>query len=177
MAYRKQKLQNAMDSRSTLRHRLSGGQSPRKAHEGKQRLSKEQEDHLVAWIFVQESLGLAVTHQQVRELAERVIKASGDVQPLGKRRMEHFLQRNPKARTRKRGKPMDSTRVKIPTYSREQIINPDPVRDHPLSTISAAYLPNHLPKLSQKKRLLLWLVCPPSAIRCRTRGFEQVDSH
>jgi transposase len=96
--------------RSTLRHRLNGGQSPRKAHEGKQRLSKEQEEHLVTWIVVQESLGLTVTHQQVRELAERVLKASGDNQSLGKRWTEHFLQRNPKART-KRGKLMDSKRV------------------------------------------------------------------
>lgn len=95
---------------STLRHRLNGGQSPRKAKEGMQRLSKEQEEHLVEWILLQESLGLAVTHQQMRELAERIAKAGGDNKPLGKRWVEHFIKRNPEVRT-KRGKPMDSKRV------------------------------------------------------------------
>lgn len=71
--------------RSTLQKRLNGSQSRADAHEFTQRLSKQQEGHLVQWILVQTNLGLPPTHQQVREFATRVVKAGGDNLPLRKR--------------------------------------------------------------------------------------------
>lgn len=96
--------------RSTLRGRLNGSQNVNDANEWRKRLSNEQETHLVGWIFIQEAIGFPVTHQQVREFAERVLKASGNTQPLGKGWIEGFLYRNPKVRT-KRGKTIDSKRA------------------------------------------------------------------
>lgn len=95
--------------RSTLRHRCNGGQNSNKANEYRQRLSKEQESLLVQWISAQDALGIPPTHQQVKEFAERVIKAGGDDEiPLGKAWIEGFLRRNPKART-VRGRPLSQT--------------------------------------------------------------------
>jgi DDE superfamily endonuclease/Tc5 transposase DNA-binding domain/helix-turn-helix, Psq domain len=96
--------------RSTLQKRLNGSQSRSDAFESLQRLSKEQEYHLVQWILVQTNLGLPPTHQTVKEFATRIIKAGGDDQPLGKHWIEGFLRRNPEVRT-VRGKPIDSCRL------------------------------------------------------------------
>jgi hypothetical protein len=95
--------------RSTLQKRLSGSQPRSDAFESLQRLSKEQESHLVGWILVQANLDLPPTHQQVKEIASRIVRAGGDDQPLGKHWMEGFLRRNPEVRT-VRGKPIDSCR-------------------------------------------------------------------
>ncbi|KAF4781425.1 transposase [Colletotrichum scovillei] len=47
-------------------------------------LSPDQESKLAQWVRIQASLGLAPTHQQVKEFAERVLAAAGDTKPLGK---------------------------------------------------------------------------------------------
>lgn len=96
--------------KTTLHDRLNGTLNKYDAQEHTQRLSRQQETHLVQWILTQEALGLAPTHQQVREFAGRVIKAGGDNIPLGKAWMEGFLRRNPEVRT-VRGKPLDSCRL------------------------------------------------------------------
>lgn len=96
--------------RTTLQRRLTGSQPRLDAFESLQRLSKEQESHLVGWILVQTNLGLPPTHQQVKEIASRIVRAGGDDQPLGKHWMEGFLRRNPEVRT-VRGKPIDSRRL------------------------------------------------------------------
>lgn len=85
--------------RTTLQSRLNGRQARSDAYESYQRLSKEQECHLVGWILVQTNLGLPPTHQQVKEIAQRIVKAGGNDQPLGKHWMEGFLRRNPEVRT------------------------------------------------------------------------------
>jgi hypothetical protein len=85
--------------RSTLQKRLSGSQPRSNANEHLQRLSKQQESHMVRWILIQSNLGLPPTHQEVREFATRVIKVGGDDEPLGKRWIEGFLRRNPEVRT------------------------------------------------------------------------------
>lgn len=85
--------------RTTLQERLSGRTSRAESHEFSQRLSREQESHLVRWILAQANLGLAPTHQQVRDFVIRIIRRGGDDQPLGKRWMEGFLRRNPEVRT------------------------------------------------------------------------------
>lgn len=94
--------------RSTLRHRCKGGLNIHEASESRQRLSKEQENHIVEWILIQDALGLPPTHQEVKELAERVVRAGGDNTPLGRGWIEGFLRRNPKART-VRNKPISQT--------------------------------------------------------------------
>lgn len=93
--------------RSTLRHRCKGGLNAHEASECRQRLSKEQESHIVQWILAQAALGLPLTHQEIKEFADRVVKVGGDNTPLGKGWIEGFLRRNPKART-VRGKPLSS---------------------------------------------------------------------
>lgn len=105
--------------RSTLRHRCKGGVNAHEASECRQRLSKDQEGHIVQWILAQYALGLPLTHQEIKEFAERVVKAGGDDTPLGKGWIENFLRRNPKVRTA-RGKPLSSqTRggQPAPTYT------------------------------------------------------------
>lgn len=85
--------------RSTLHNRLNGIVTRNEANEHNQRLSKQQESHLVNWIISQGALGFAPTHQQVREFAARIVKAGGDDQPLGKSWIEGFLRRNPEVKT------------------------------------------------------------------------------
>lgn len=106
--------------RSTLRHRCKGGLNINEASECRQRLSKEQESHLAQWISVQNALGLPPTHQQIKEFAERVVKAGGDNIPLGKGWIEGFLRRNPQART-VRNKPISQTRGGRPPPNSAQL--------------------------------------------------------
>ncbi|KZL80565.1 transposase [Colletotrichum incanum] len=71
--------------RSTLRSRLKGTQPRAAAFSELQRLSISQEAKLASWVQIQADLGLAPTHQQIREFAQRILNAMGDTQPLGKR--------------------------------------------------------------------------------------------
>lgn len=96
--------------KTTLYNYLNSTVNKYNAQEHTQRLSRQQETHLVQWILTQEALGLGPTHQQVREFTGRVIKAGGDDVLLGKAWMEGFLRRNPEVRT-VRGKPLDSCRL------------------------------------------------------------------
>jgi 4-hydroxybenzoate polyprenyltransferase len=80
--------------RTTLRRRFNGAQPHRHAHEGAQRLTPVQEEHLVKWILQQEALGYAPTHAQVRAIATAVLKREGDHKNLGKKWTTHFVQRN-----------------------------------------------------------------------------------
>ncbi len=96
--------------RATLYDRINGSESATKAQEHLQRLSAVEEGLLSDWIVNQSALGLSPTHQQLRELAVRVLAARGDLQPLGKRWMEGFLRRNPRVKTL-RGKGLDSARL------------------------------------------------------------------
>ncbi|KZL80512.1 putative transposase, partial [Colletotrichum incanum] len=70
---------------TTLQRRLTGAQFRAAAFSDFQRLSISQEAKLASWVQVQADLGLAPTHQQVREFAQRILHAMGDTQPLGKR--------------------------------------------------------------------------------------------
>jgi hypothetical protein len=96
--------------RSTLQNRIKGHISRAEAHEPQQRLSTVQEEQLAKWVLVQESLGLAPTHSQIRAFAGRIVYAKGDATPLGKRWMAGFLRRNPVLKT-KRQLRIDSGRV------------------------------------------------------------------
>jgi hypothetical protein len=60
----------------SLQHRLKGRQSRNAAWVDYQRLSQSQEANLAAYISTQEALGMPLTHQQVKGLAERMM---GDI--------------------------------------------------------------------------------------------------
>lgn len=77
--------------RTTLRHRLEGRESRKAAHNHRQRLSKVQEEHLANWVLAQLALGLAPTHNQLREFAQRIVNNQGDLQPIGKNWIKGFL--------------------------------------------------------------------------------------
>ncbi|KAF4921140.1 Jerky protein-like protein-like [Colletotrichum fructicola] len=92
---------------TTLQNRLSGTQKRRDAFEDLQRLSASQEAKLASWVQVQADLGLAPTHSQLREFAQRILRAMGDTQPLGKRWVDGFKRRIKVQRSRS----IDSRRV------------------------------------------------------------------
>lgn len=94
---------------STLRRRLKGGLTRTTAHAFEQRLSPQQETHLSSWIQVQEALGYAPTHANVRALASRILRQGGDHEKLGNNWMEGFLSRNP-VKT-KRGVRIEAKRI------------------------------------------------------------------
>lgn len=77
-----------------LRQRRKGGADRHTSHEAMQRLSAGQENRLADWVKVQDALGLAPTHAQVRALATRLLREQGDHSPLGKGWLTRFLQRH-----------------------------------------------------------------------------------
>ena len=86
--------------RATLSNRTNGGQSHKTSAQDQQRLTPAQEQDLVQWVTTQRELGVPVTHAQVQEFAQRVLALNGDTQPLGKRWMARFFERNPSMRTK-----------------------------------------------------------------------------
>ncbi|KDN72148.1 putative transposase [Colletotrichum sublineola] len=96
--------------RSTLQDRIRGAQQRAAALEDLQRLSNAQEVKLASWVQIQADLGLPPTHQQVREFAQRILRAMGDHKPLGKRWMDGFLRRNPSIKVQ-RSRSIDSRRI------------------------------------------------------------------
>ncbi len=99
-----------MVPQSTLQARLNGQTSRKEAFEPLQRLSSAQERHLVGWILMQDTAGNPPSHQQVRQLAQRVVAQNGDTKPLGKNWLDGFLLRNPEVKTL-RGKRLDFQRA------------------------------------------------------------------
>ena len=63
---------------STIQNRNQGSRSHTLAAESQQRLSKVQEDHLSTWILAQEALGVPLTHSQIKQFANRVLKTKKD---------------------------------------------------------------------------------------------------
>lgn len=88
--------------RSTLQNRLKGSESHKIAHSHLQRLSTEQEEKVVQWITLQESLGLAPSHSQIRSFVTKILLLGGDSEPLGRRWMQSFLKRHPELRIKKK---------------------------------------------------------------------------
>ena len=60
-----------------------------------------QEERLIKWVLIQESLGLAPTYGQIKAFVGRILWARGNVVPLGKRWMAGFLQWNLILKTKK----------------------------------------------------------------------------
>jgi hypothetical protein len=63
------------------------------------KLSPTQESRLADWIRVQDELGFAPTHAQIRTSASRILFADGSAMGVGKPWLEGFLQRNPHVQT------------------------------------------------------------------------------
>ena len=85
---------------TTLKARISGRSSRQKAHEYRQRLSPVQERRLVGWALVQQDLGMAPTHSQLRLVAQRILAAGGDYEPIGVHWVQSLFTRNPSLATR-----------------------------------------------------------------------------
>jgi 4-hydroxybenzoate polyprenyltransferase len=96
--------------RTTLRHRDTGKQAKSIAHAFQQKLSPVQENRLADWIRVQDALGVAPTHAQIRTFASRILLAGGSATGVGKHWLQGFLRRNPRIATL-RTRRIDSARV------------------------------------------------------------------
>jgi len=96
--------------RTTLQHRLAGRQPKTTVHTSQQKLSPIQESRLAEWICVQDTLGLAPTHTQIRTFASRILLAGGSATGVGKHWLEGFLRRNPRVKTLQTRR-MDATRM------------------------------------------------------------------
>jgi hypothetical protein len=82
---------------STLRARLASKASERKsAHQHQQRLTPAQEEFIADWVLEEDARGYAPTHARTREMAQRLLRANGDLRPLGKKWVTTFIHRNPR---------------------------------------------------------------------------------
>ncbi|OAA34223.1 transposase [Beauveria brongniartii RCEF 3172] len=103
--------------RSTIRARINGTAPRKETFEPLQRLSAAQESHLVSWILIQDAIGNAPTHDQVRKIASRLCHLNGDNYDLGKSWLQGFLNHNSEIKTL-RGKRLDFERLNgASTYS------------------------------------------------------------
>jgi len=84
---------------ATLCDRRAGRQAKTTAHTFQQKLSPVQENRLAEWICIQDTLGLAPTHAQIRTFASRILLAGGSATGVGKHWLEGFLRRNPRVKT------------------------------------------------------------------------------
>src|SRR5205814_8216828 len=82
----------------------------KRGHEKQARLSPEQENKVVRWILLQEKLGYAPSHNQIRSVVVSVSRQNGDTSSLGNRFMERFIKRHPEIKT-KIGKRIDYQRI------------------------------------------------------------------
>ena len=80
--------------RSTLQGRLAGRTDASTAKQDCQRLSPEQEEYLCDWILNEESAGRAPSYPILKEFAERILRAGGDLKPLGQHWPQYFLRRH-----------------------------------------------------------------------------------
>jgi len=87
--------------RQTLADRILGRQTNIEANQPNQRLSPALEKRLVEFILKQELIGYALTHAQIKSLAQNILKSGGDSRPLGRHWMDGFFRRNPELKTKK----------------------------------------------------------------------------
>jgi hypothetical protein len=96
--------------RSTLANRQHGKPPRNVAHEQQQRLTPAQEEFLTEWILEQDLQGYTPSHTRIREMAARILRMNGDVEPLGKAWVPKYIQRNPRVKS-VIGRPSKATRV------------------------------------------------------------------
>ena len=88
---------------STLRDRVVDHTRPKGQYEAEvmQKLSPDQEKHLVTWILAQEALGFPVKQRDIELFANRVLDASGSSETVGKHWLRRFIHRHPVLKTKK----------------------------------------------------------------------------
>jgi len=80
----------------TLRDRISYGAKSRKNFaEARQRLTVAEEEVLEEYCLQLEKWGSPARISQLRHMAEELLRAKGDIQPIGKNWLAHFLRRYP----------------------------------------------------------------------------------
>ena len=96
--------------RSTLQDRINGKPTRQVAHSVSQILSPTQEGMLAQWCLDLEALQIAPNHAQIREMAILILRNNSAVEVLGVNWVRHFLQRNPRVKT-KQGRAIDRKRT------------------------------------------------------------------
>lgn len=102
---------------ATLRGRLKGAVPARQIAADRQLLSPAQERWLVHWILVQEHLGQAPTHHQIRRTATALLQIAGRTEQPGHNWVPNFFRRNPSIRT-KEGRLLELERMKTANLDR-----------------------------------------------------------
>jgi hypothetical protein len=90
MSQRKAELEYGVP-RATLQNRMKGHISRQEAHVPQQRLSTVQEQRLAEWVLVQESLGLAPTHGQIRAFAGRILLDAKPTMAISEHQGDNFF--------------------------------------------------------------------------------------
>lgn len=86
-------------AKSTLVDRIHGKQSHSVAHENEQRLSPGEEAALLAWILRLQAWGWPPRVEQVRSMANELLNAKGDKDPIGKNWPKKFISRHPEIKS------------------------------------------------------------------------------
>jgi 4-hydroxybenzoate polyprenyltransferase len=100
--------------RSTLRGRLRGANTLKQSAADRQMLSPVQEADLATWVKIQERLGQAPSHFQIRRAAELILQQAGITTSLGKNWTTNFMRRNTCINTFQ-GKRLENKRAKAVT--------------------------------------------------------------
>ena len=74
--------------RTTIANRIKGIDTHQKASQDLQRLSPNLEAKLAQFVLSQESLGYAMTHAQIKGIAQKILASGGDLKPLGRHWMD-----------------------------------------------------------------------------------------
>jgi len=96
---------------STLQGRIKGAVPKKEDAADRQLLTESQESWLANWILIQEQLGKAPTHHQIREVVSAMLRLAGITQTPGKCWVSNFFKRHPGIGT-KQGKRLDLQRIK-----------------------------------------------------------------
>jgi hypothetical protein len=86
--------------RSTLSNRIRGQTALSDQIQPSQLLTKNQEAKLVSWILRQESLGYALSHNQIRACVLALLKQQGSHSGVGRHWVSRFIERYPELRTK-----------------------------------------------------------------------------
>ena len=104
----------------------------KQANADQQKLSKDQEDHIIVWATVETKLGLPPTHLQIHQAAQRILQASGSKELLGRNWITNFMRQNPSIKSLK-GKHIEKERIKAVTPDKIKeffkVLNETPVKD------------------------------------------------
>jgi hypothetical protein len=83
-------------SERALQDRLKGATNRATSHQHQQRLSPEQEEFLVQWILEEDARACPPSRDRAREIAILILRMNGDQNPLSKKWLLQFIQRNPR---------------------------------------------------------------------------------